>query len=304
MGCAILFKSLDVLENILFTHPKEIETGKIQITSNDIMTGLPYKEEAHLIFDNYPGSIKNIKGKKNNFIIDTNAPSTTKVVYNYFGGKRTFPNISDELLTAVDKGYTANFTTYEILYPSGWGLLNYIIDQRTGLEKFGKFHTSRCQLMLKLVDYCRNHTILEILSLPEIEERIDSYFSVVEQYKEQVLRCASVYHNLVVIDFRYEDIIYPGNRFIVYALYPECNVSLQLLSDIVQNKTIFVAGKSIIDRSYKANIGRIMSLYGGGGHANAGTCQIPNEKAEKVLEKLIERLQYGVLKNLILGYFQ
>ncbi|MBM4053305.1 MAG: exopolyphosphatase [Planctomycetes bacterium] len=303
LGCAILLKSLDIIESILFTHPKEIERGNIKITDHDIMTGLPYREEAHLVFDNYPGSIKNAKGKKDNFIIDTHVPSTTKVVYNYFGGKKTFPKISDELLTAVDKGYTANFTTYEILYPSGWDLLNYIIDQRTGLEKFGEFRSPHYQLMLKLVDYCKDHTILEILSLPEIEERIDSYFSVVEQCKEQILRCASLYYNLAVIDFRHEDVIYPGNRFIAYALYPECNISLQILSDASHANTIFVAGKSIIDRSFKVNIGRIMSLYGGGGHANAGTCQVPNEKAEKTLEELIKRFQYGVLKNLILGYF-
>ncbi|WP_295102195.1 hypothetical protein [uncultured Candidatus Kuenenia sp.] len=303
LGCAILFKSLGIIEDILFTHPKEIENGNIRITSNDITAGLPYREKAYLVFDNYPGSIENSVGKKNNFIIDTNAPSTTRVVYNYFGGGKSFSDISDELLSAVDKGYTANFTTYEILYPAGWNLLNYIIDQRTGLEKFGKFRSSHYQLLLTLVDYRKNHTILEILGLSEIEERIDIYFSVVDQCKEQVLRCASVYHNLVVIDFRHEAVIYPGNRFIVYALYPECNVSLHILPDTASNKTIFVAGNSIIDRSYKAHIGKIMSLHGGGGHANAGTCQVSNENAEEVLEALTRKLQYGVLKNLIMGYF-
>ncbi|MGR3319615.1 MAG: exopolyphosphatase [Candidatus Anammoxibacter sp.] len=299
---AVLLKYLDMIDDIIFVLPKDVEAGKVEITGNDITSGLPYVESAHMAFDNYPGSAKNVKGQKKNRVIDAKAPSTTRVIYKHFGGKKKFPLISEEMLAEVDKGYSARYITDEILYPSNWGLLNYLIDQRTGLEKFKKFRISHYQLMMDLVDYCKQHTILEILSLPDVEERLHAYFSAVEQYEGQLLRCSTIYYNVVVADMRKEKFIYPGNRFIIYALFPECNVSLQVVSDS-NNKTVFVVGKSIIDRSYKPHIGKIMSEHGGGGHANAGTCQVNNDKANKVLEELIGRLKYGLLKNLFLGYF-
>ena len=301
--CAMLLKCLDKIDEIGFVHPRDIESGRVEIIENDIMAGLPYKERAHLVFDNYPGSLRKGRRKRENRIVDTNAPSTSRVIYDHYGGKEKFPQISEEMLTEVDRGYKAMYITDEILYPSGWGLLNYLIDQRSGLEIFKKFKTPHNQMLINMVDYCMDHTILEILSLPDVEDRLQAYFPGVEQYKAQVLRCARVYYNLVVIDMRKEKNVYPGNRFVIYAMFPECNVSLQLLSDSKNNKTTFVVGKSIIDRSYRLHIGKLMSEYGGGGHAKAGTFQVDNDKADEVLKEVIKRLKYGLFKNLFLGYF-
>ena len=300
--CAVLLKDLDMIEDIKFVHPRDVESGKMEITCNDITAGIPYVESAHIVFDNYPGAVKKVKGKRPNYICSARASSTARIIYNCFGGKKRFPHISDEMLSEADRGYSARFTTDEILYPANRELLNYLIDQRTGLEKFKKYKTSCDQFMMSLVNYCKDHTILEILSLPDVEERLETYFSSTEQCKAQILRCATVYYNLVVVDMRKEKVIYPGNRFIIYALFPECNVSLQAVSE-VNNKILFIAGKSVIDRSYKANIGKIMSKYGGGGHANAGTCQVINDRAEDVLRGLIRKLKYGLFKNLFVGYF-
>lgn len=301
--CAVLLKYLDMIDEISFVHPRDVANGKVEITCNDIIAGLPYTKSAYIVFDNYPGSKRNAGKQVKNFICDTDALSTAKVIYKHFGGKKKFPKISKEMMVEVDKGYSAHFNKNEILYPSSWGLLNYLIDQRTGLEKFKEFKVPLYQLMMNLVNYCKGHSILEILDLPEVEERIKVYFSCIEKSRAQILRCATVYYNLVVIDMRKEKTIYPGNRFIIYALFPECNVSLQVLHISNISKTVFAAGKSIIDRSYKPDIGRIMSEYGGGGHANAGGCQVINDDAHKVLKELIQRLKYSLLKNMFLGYF-
>lgn len=299
--CAVLLKHLDMIDDIEFAHPRDVENGNMEITDNDILAGLPYKESAYIAFDNYPGTEKKLK-KKKNIVCDPSALSNARVIYKHFGGKKKFPQISGEMMETVDKGYSAKFTKEEILYPSSWELLNYLVDQRTGLERFKKFKISHYELIIKLVNYCKDHPILEILSLPDVEERIDSYFLCMDKSKAQILRDATVHYNLVVIDMRKEKIIYPGNRFVTYALFPECNVSLQITGDS-NNKTVFAAGKSIIDRSCKVNIGKIMSEYGGGGHANAGTCRVNNGRANEVLDELINKLKYGLLKNLFLGYF-
>ena len=301
-ACGLLLKEMDLIDRIAFAHPKEIESGTVDITADDITAGLPYKETAHLAFDHYPGTSAT-RGNTGNLVVDQQMPSTSRVIYHYYG-REHFLRISHDMLDAVDKGFSGRIGIDEILYPTGWMLLNHLIDHRTGLERFQQFSVSTPELIMKLLDYCRDHTIWEILSLPEVEERLHLYFSCVEQDKAQILRCASVHYNLVVTDMRKERVIYPGNRFMIYALFPECNVSLQVIADLAgNNKTIFVVGKSILDRSYSRGIGKILEQYGGGGHANAGTCQAGGDQADEVLAKLIDELKYSTLQNLFLGYF-
>jgi hypothetical protein len=228
-------------------------------------------------------------------------PSTSRVIYNYFGEQK-FQNISQDLLRAVDKGISADISIDEILYPSGWLLLNYLIDQRTGLDNFTRFAMSNAELVERLTDWCREYTIWEVLSLPDVEDRLHLYFDCTESYKSQILRCSSVHNNLVVVDMRGEKMLYPGNRFMTYALFPECNVSLQINPHPSGTKTTFVVGKSFIDKSLGTNIGKIMKAHGGGGHANAGTCEVDDSKAEDVMKSLVKALKYGVFTNLYMGY--
>ncbi|MBF0558920.1 MAG: exopolyphosphatase [Nitrospirae bacterium] len=299
LACGILLKERDVIDRIAFAHPKEVESGKVEITGDDITAGLPYREEAHLAFDHYPSPIAT--DGNNNLIIDRNLPSTSRVIHKYYGCK--YAACSPDMLDAVDKGYSGNISIDEILYPTGWILLNYLIDHRTGLESYKQLSMSNSELIIKLTDFAINRNIWDILSLPETEERLDLYFDCIDQYKDQILRCSSVHYNLLVVDMRKETHIYPGNRFMMYALFPECNVSLQVLQNQVSGMTTFVAGKSVIDRSYNVNIGGIMRAHGGGGHLNAGTCQTASDNSEKVLERLISDLKYSSFRNLFYGYF-
>jgi nanoRNase/pAp phosphatase (c-di-AMP/oligoRNAs hydrolase) len=288
--CAVLLKHLDILGDILFVHPKDMQDGKIEIGPNDITTNLPYVAGAHLAFDHHLSETIRNTGNNSNHIIDAKAPSAARVVYDYYGGAKAFPSAWDDMMAAVDKADAAQFSSEEVLHPTGWVLLNYLMDSRTGLGRFRDFRISNYNLMMDLIDYCKNHNIDEIMQLPDVKERSEMYFAHEEKFKDQLVRCCRVHGNLVVLDLRDEEIIFAGNRFMIYALFPQCNISIHVLWGVKQQNTVFATGKSILNRSSKTNIGELMLQYGGGGHQNAGTCQVDNNKADNVLQTLISRI--------------
>ena len=286
--CAVLLEELEMIDDILFVHPKDMQDGRVDISNIDITTNLPYVPGVHLAFDHHHSEVERVGEKLDNHIIDPDAPSAARVVYDYYGGQETFPQIDVDLMEAVDKGDSAQFTKEEVLNPEGWPLLNFLMDARTGLGRFRGFRIPNYELMMALIEYCRDHSIDEILELPDIKERVELYFSQQEKFIDQVKRCATVQENLVILDLRDEDTIYAGNRFMVYALYPECNISMHVMWGRDQMNIVFPVGKSIFDKSSKTDVGKLMLEYGGGGHHAAGTCQIANDEAEEVKQKLIE----------------
>ncbi|NNC54920.1 MAG: exopolyphosphatase [Pseudomonadales bacterium] len=288
--CAVLLKHLNLIEDIKFVHPKDMQDGSIDISSRDITTNLPYVAEAHLVFDHHHSELLRNPGMHENYIIDASAPSAARVVWKHYGGHEAFPEKWDEMMDAVDKGDSAQYNEEEILHPKNWELLNFLMDARTGLGRFREFRISNYALMMDLIDYCTDHTIEQIIELPDVKERVELYFDHEEQFKEQILRCSTVHGNLVVLDLREEETIYAGNRFMIYALYPQCNTSIHVLWGLKKQNTVFATGKSIIDRSSKSNVGELMLQYGGGGHEAAGTCQVANAQAEESLQAIIEQI--------------
>jgi nanoRNase/pAp phosphatase (c-di-AMP/oligoRNAs hydrolase) len=288
--CAVLLKHLDLIDDILFVHPKDMQDGKIAIDAGDITTNLPYVAGAHLAFDHHLSETIRTGGARENHVIDPRAPSAARVVYDYYGGTRSFPMAWRDMMDAVDKGDAARFSREEVLDPKGWNLLNFLMDARTGLGRFHDFRISNYQLMMDLIDCCRNHTIDQIMALPDVQERVRLYIKHEARCKAQIRRCAVVHGNLVVLDLRGEDVIYAGNRFIIYALFPETNISIHVLWGLKQQNTVFATGKSILNRTSNTNIGALMLEYGGGGHENAGTCQVSNDMAEDVLGALVRRI--------------
>ena len=288
--CAVLLNELDLIDDIKFVHPKDMQDGKVDITSRDITTNLPYVAAAHLAFDHHLSETIRNTGERKNHIIHPEAPSAARVVYDYYGGKAAFPNISDAMMEAVDKADAAQFSREEILEPADWVLLNYLMDARTGLGRFREFRISNYALMMDLIKYCRNHGIEDILALPDVRERVDLYFEHAAKAREQILRCATVHGNLVVLDLRNEETIYATNRFTIYALFPQTNISIHVMWGVQKQNTVFATGKSILDRSSKTNVGELMLQYGGGGHEAAGTCQVANDQASVALQALITRI--------------
>ena len=288
--CAVLLNELNLIDDIKFVHPKDMQDGKIEITERDITTNLPYVASAHLSFDHHLSETIRNTGERKNHIIQPDVPSAARVVYNYYGGKAAFPNIADDMMEAVDKGDAAQFSRDEILNAAGWPLLNYLMDARTGLGRFRDFRISNYALMMDLIKYCRNHNIDEILALPDVKERVELYMEQAEKAKEQIQRCSTVHKNLVVLDLRNEETIWATNRFMIYALFPQTHISIHVMWGFQNQNTVFATGKSILDRSSKTNIGELMLEYGGGGHHAAGTCQVDNDKATETMQALIARI--------------
>ena len=291
LACAILLKELDMIDDIKFVHPKDMQDGKVEITADDITTNLPYVPGCNLAFDHHLSeTIRGGGDRPDNHIIDPDAPSAARVVYDHYGGDRAFPRVDGDLMAAVDKGDAAQFSKDEILAPQGWNLMNFLMDSRTGLGRFRDFRISNYELMMQLIDYCREHTIEEILVLPDIQERVELYREHDGLFKEQLERCGTMHGNLVVLDLRDEETIYAGNRFVIYAVYSQCNISIHEMWGLKQQNTVFAIGKSILDRSSKTNVGELCLSYGGGGHMAAGTCQVANDQADTVLAELIEKI--------------
>ncbi len=271
--CAVLLKDRQLINEIKFVHPKDMQDNLIPVTDKDITTNLPYVPGVYLAFDHhFSETIRNKPAL--NHIIEASAPSAARVVYNYYGGPDVFKTISEDMMHAVDKADSAQFNLEEVLNPERWVLLNFIMDARTGLGRFKNFRISNYQLMMDLIDYCKDHGIDDILNLKDVGERIELYFSHQNLFREQIRRCAKLEGNVLVLDLIDEEIIYAGNRFVKYALFPEANVSVTKIWGYQHQNTVFTVGRSIFNRSSQKNIGELMLKFGGGGHAAAGTCQI------------------------------
>jgi nanoRNase/pAp phosphatase (c-di-AMP/oligoRNAs hydrolase) len=288
--CAALMKELGVLEDILFVHPKDVQDGKVELTANDITTNLPYRPEVALSFDHHSSEDVRVTEHADNRVAISGADSAARVVYDYFGGAQRFPRVSEELMEAVDKADAAKFNESEILDPQGWILLSFLMDPRTGLGRFRDFRVSNYELMMQLIDLCLERSVDQILEHPDVAERVALYREHAERATEQIRRCSTVHGRVVVLDLRDEEIIHPTNRFMVYALHPECTVSVHLLWGLRRQNTVLAVGRSIIDRSSTFDIGGLMLRYGGGGHEAAGTCQVDNDQAETALAEIVETI--------------
>jgi len=289
--CAVLLTELDLIDEIKFVHPKDVQDGKIDLNEWDITTNLPYDERVGIAFDHHHSETLRVGEQKPNHIIDEHAPSAARVVYKYYGGKERFPRVSEEMMAAVDKADAAQYSREDVLQPRGWELLSFLMDARTGLGRFREFRISNYNLMMDLIEYCKTHTIEEILDLPDVKERVDLYFEHEDKFKDQLQRCTNAEGDLVVLDLKDEETIYAGNRFMVYALYPECSISMHVLRGVQNRNTVFAVGKSIFNRTNRTNVGKLMLKYGGGGHEAAGTCQIEHDRSEQVREELEMLLQ-------------
>jgi nanoRNase/pAp phosphatase (c-di-AMP/oligoRNAs hydrolase) len=286
--CAALLKELGILDDILFVHPKDMQDGKVELTDRDITTNLPYAAGVHLSFDHHDSEVLRLADDHpENHVIVAGAKSAARVVYDYFGGAEVFKQVGEDIMSAVDKADAADFTREDILEPQGWDYISFLMDPRTGLGRFRDFRISNYQLMMQLIDDITTKSIEEILETPDVAERVELYREHADQAIDQVARCGTQHGNLVVLDFRDEDTIFATNRFTVYALFPECNISIHVLWGLRQQNTVFATGKSILDRSSRTDVGELMLSYGGGGHSAAGTCQVANEDAERVLGELI-----------------
>ena len=291
--CAVLLRELGLVDEIVFVHPKDVQDGKVAVTRNDLLTNLPYVPEAHLVFDHHSSEALRTGERRPNHVLHPDAPSAARVVFDHYGGAARFPGISPELMAAVDQADSAQYELDDILAPRGWALLNFLMDSRTGLGRFRDFRISNYDLMMMLIQEVPGKTAEEVLALPDVAERVQLFTEQSPLFLAQLERCARVSGELVVLDLRGEDVIHAGNRFAIYALHPGCTVSVHVLWGKQQQNTVLAVGGSIVNRSSSVDIGALMLSYGGGGHANAGTCQVAHEDADDVLDEIAAHVNAG-----------
>jgi nanoRNase/pAp phosphatase (c-di-AMP/oligoRNAs hydrolase) len=281
----VLFRS-GLIDDYLFAHPKDLQDGLISVTENDILANVPFVQGCGMWFDHHTSEQARL-GKELKFK-DASKPlkSCARVIWEYFDGETKLPKHLHAMLEAVDKVDSATLTAQEIADPKGWILLGFIMDPRTGLGRFKDFRVSNYQLMLDMIDYCRTMKAEDILKLDDVSERVEVYREQSRIFVDMLRRTSSEHGNLVLTDLRGEDVIYAGNRFLIYTLFLKCNISMQIMWGVRKQNVVITVGHSILKRNCKTNVGKLMLEYGGGGHDRVGTCQVSTDNAPTVIDAL------------------
>ena len=290
LACAVLLRAAGIMDSRLFVHPKDVQDGLIEVNANDVLANIPYAEGCGLWFDHHSSEDERMK-MANKFKGDSRpAPSAARVIYDYYGGEKIFGNLQD-MMVAVDKSDSGQLTVDEIINPQGWILLSFVMDPRTGLGRFKDYRISNYQLMEDLIELLGKKPIEEILQMPDVAERVKRYYELNELFKQMILQYTRTDANVIITDLRGVDTIYSGNRFLIYSLYPEQNISVWMIDGRNKQNCVYAVGHSIIKRTSKTDVGSLMLKYGGGGHKVVGTCQVPYEKADTVLNELVSTIK-------------
>lgn len=289
LACGALLKEAGIIDSWKFAHPKDLQDGLVEVNENDCLANVPYVEGCGLWFDHHSSEHERLQlaGKYKGESRIT--PSCARIIYEYYGGRERFPQF-DDMMEAVDKVDSGNLTIDEVQHPTGWILVGFLMDPRTGLGRWRNFTISNYQLMERLIDACRTMTTEEILALPDVQERIDTYFEQTEKFVEMVKAHTIADGKLLISDLRGVDPIYSGNRFMIYSMYPEQNISAWIVSGRGGKGCSAAVGYSVLNRTATLDVGSLMLKYNGGGHKKVGPCQFSDENMESELPKMLKEL--------------
>ena len=289
LACGAILSYLGFVDEWQFVHPKDIQDGLVEASDNDIIANIPYIKGCKLWFDHHSSESERMGSGAYFEGVSKQAPSCARVIYDYYGGDSKLSRFA-EMIHFVDKVDSGNLSMDEILNPRDWILLGFIMDPRTGLGRFRSFSISNYDLMTTLAKACGEKTISEILSMPDVKERIDLYYEQKEPFLDMVKSHAQIIGNAIKVDLRNVDTIYSGNRFLIYTVYPEQNISMWIVDGRNKMNIAITIGHSIINRNSKVDVGSMVLGYGGGGHRQVGTCQVSNEDADKVISEIMEKI--------------
>lgn len=291
LACGTLLKELQLVDSWKFVHPKDMQERLVAVTDDDILTNVPYVPGCKMWFDHH-ASEKDRVGYDSIQVegISAPAPSAARLIYNYYNGDETLSRFK-EMLEVVDRVDSGNLTREEIMNPTGWILLGFIMDPRTGLGRFRGFTISNHKYMETLMDHCRTKTIEEILDLPDTKERIEIYYQQTEQFKTMIEKHTRVDKNVIITDLRDVEVIYTGNRFLIYSMYPQQNISVWVVDGRSKLNCSIAVGHSILNRTSNTNVGAMLLEYDGGGHEKVGTCQVNYAISDEVIADLIKRIK-------------
>jgi nanoRNase/pAp phosphatase (c-di-AMP/oligoRNAs hydrolase) len=289
LACAALLKDLGVIDHWKFVHPKDLQDGLIEVTGDDVLANVPYVPGAKLWFDHHSSEVERLGDSFEFEGSSKPLDSAARVIFEYYGGSEKLAHF-EPMVASVDKVDSAKLTKEEILDPTGWILLGFIMDPRTGLGRFRNFRISNYELMENLIDACCKQDIVEILANPDVQERVKMYFEQDTLFRQMIARHTAVKGNAIITDLRGVETIYTGNRFLIYSLYPEQNISLWVVDGRNKHNCPIAVGHSILNRTSKTDVGKLMLKYGGGGHPQVGTCQVEYSDADRVIDELLEAI--------------
>lgn len=287
--CGALLKEAGIIDHWKFAHPKDLQDGLVEITEDDCLANVPYVDGCGLWFDHHSSEHERLSLEGRYKGESRITPSCARIIYDYYGGHERFAHF-DEMMEAVDKVDSGNLTIDEIQNPEGWILIGFLMDPRTGLGRWRNFTISNYQLMEQLIDACRTMNTQEILSLPDVRERIEVYFEQTEKFMDMVESYTRVEKDVIITDLRGVDPIYTGNRFMIYSMYPEQNISAWIVNGKGGLGCSVAVGYSVLNRTSSIDVGSLMLKYGGGGHKAVGTCQMTDDVMEMQLSKLLKEL--------------
>jgi hypothetical protein len=282
LTCAVLIGEMEPIDSIELIHPQDLTDKKFEILKGDILANLPYHPNAGKWFDHHLLTESNLKPPDKFDGAYRHAPSTARIVEEYYKSPKL--KKYDALIQETDRMDSANLTLEDVLDPKGYILLGYTIDPRTGLSGFRDY-------FMLLLDALKNKTIQEILEMPEVQHRVNQMRSEWLIFKRLTLENSRIDGNVVLTDFRHIEKIPIGNRFLVYTLFPDANVSVRVHWGPQRQFVAVVVGHSIFNRTCKVNIGELMSDFGGGGHVGAGAAPLKAETANADIEEIIRRLK-------------
>lgn len=289
LACAALLKEAGIIDHWKFAHPKDLQDGLVEVDENDCLANVPYVEGCGLWFDHHSSEQERLQLEGKYKGESRITPSCARIIYEYYGGREKFPQF-DDMMEAVDKVDSGNLTLDEIQNPKGWILIGFLMDPRTGLGRFRNFTISNYALMENLIDACRTMTTDEILALSDVKERIEVYNEQTQLFVDMVKAHTVTDGNLLISDLRGVDPIYSGNRFMIYSMYPEQNVSAWIVNGKGGLGCSAAVGYSILNKTATMDVGSLMLKYGGGGHKKVGTCQFSDENMDTKLKEMLDEL--------------
>jgi len=289
LACGALLLEAGIIDCWKFAHPKDLQDGLVEVNENDCLANVPYVPGCGLWFDHHSSEQERLQLEGKYKGESRLSPSCARIIYEYYGGRDRFPQF-DAMMEAVDRVDSGNLSSEEVMNPQGWILIGFLMDPKTGLGRWRQFTVSNYQLMEKLMQACRTKTIDEILAMSDVQERIEVYQEQTTLFKEMVKSHTRTEGNVIITDLRGVDPIYTGNRFMIYSMYPEQNISAWIVTGKGGQGCSAAVGYSIFNRTATLDVGSLMLKYHGGGHKKVGTCQFSNENMDTELPKLLAEL--------------
>ena len=288
--CGMVLKEAGIIDSVQFVHPKDLQDGVFKAEITDALCNVPYVPGCGMWFDHHTSEAERVGWTPGVPGVSKKALSCARLVYEYCGGEAKFPQFK-EIIDVTDKVDSGQLTLEDIKNPQGWVLVGFVADPRTGLGRFHEFRISNYDLMKEFIDHLRVKTLDEILDDPDVKERIDLYQKQTELFIEMVRKHSVIDGNVIITDLRGVSPIYTSNRFTIYSVFPEQNVSLWITDGKAKINVMISCGYSVLNRTCTADIGALMLHYGGGGHKQVGTCQVPFDDADSVIAALVKKLK-------------